>query len=134
MLNICTKCGYERYSGIHLMKVLLHIDELFTMGKLKPPLSSDSFAINRPSLSISRYMSRYKSDLALSAVFFIKFRGTNAIKIVTHISCWRKIHILFVKYLFDSNKMCMKLSLSSCLNSWLTTYLQFYFASTYVSS
>jgi hypothetical protein len=73
----------ERYSGIHLMKVLLHIDELFTMGKLKPPLSSDRFAINRPSLSISRYMSRYKSDLALSAVFFIKFRGTNAIKLVT---------------------------------------------------
>jgi hypothetical protein len=50
---------------------LLHINEKFTMRKLKSYLLSQSFAHNRPSLSISRCISRYEADLVVAVISFI---------------------------------------------------------------
>jgi hypothetical protein len=41
------------------------------MRKLKSSLLSESFVLNRPSLSISRCRSRYEADLSVSVVSFI---------------------------------------------------------------
>ena len=51
--------------------MLLHINGKFTMGKLKSSLLSYSFALNRPSLSISWCRSRYEADVSVSVVSFI---------------------------------------------------------------
>jgi hypothetical protein len=51
-----------------LFGMMLHTIGKFTMGKLKSSLLSESFILNRPSLSISRC--RYETDLAVSMMSF----------------------------------------------------------------
>ena len=51
--------------------MLLHINGKFTMGKLKSSLLSQSFVLNRPSMSISMYRIRYEADLYVSVESFI---------------------------------------------------------------
>ena len=63
--------------------MLLHINGMFTMGKLKSSRLSYSFILNRPSRSISRYRLWYKADLTASVISFIsssmgKMRSTKS--------------------------------------------------------
>ena len=71
--NLWNIVSSERYI-LHMQDaggMLLHINGMFTMGKLKSSLYSQSFVLNRPSLSNSKCRSRYEADLSVYVVSFI---------------------------------------------------------------